>query len=212
MGKVYLIRHGEVAWNRENAYVGVTDLPLNDTGRAQAASLADYLKNKNLSAIYSSNLSRARETAENIASRTGLTVQVVPELHEVNYGDWEGVNEQEIARRWEKEFHEWRSEPMRVRIPGGEFLSEMRDRAYGTFRTIARSHPDENIAIVAHKTVNRVILCCVMDVDPNRYRRIGQGNACVNIIEVRPDGSFMADTINERCFLHDAEGEDSAAT
>lgn len=210
MGRVYLIRHGEVAWNKENAYVGVTDLPLNDTGRGQAEMLAGYLQKKNLSAIYSSNLSRAQETAGMISARTGLSVQVVPELHEVNYGDWEGVNEKEIATRWAKEFREWRDEPMSVRIPGGEPFSEMRDRAYEAFRSIAGAHPDENIAVVAHKTVNRVILCCVMGVDPNKYRRIGQGNACVNVIESRKDGSLMVDSINIRCFLPDEETEDSA--
>lgn len=211
MGKIYLIRHGEVAWNKENAYVGVTDLPLNDTGREQAARLADYMKNKKISAVYSSNLSRAKETAQTIASQMGLPVQEVAELHEVNYGDWEGVNEREIATRWPDEFKEWRAQPMDVQIPGGESFTEMRNRAYGAFRTIARSHPDENVAVVAHKSVNRVILCCLMGVDPNLYRRIGQGNACVNIVEVRQDGSFVVDAINERCFLPEEE-EDSAAT
>lgn len=211
MGRVYLIRHGEVAWNKENAYVGSTDLPLNDTGREQAKKLADAMATKGLAAIYSSDLSRARETAETIGAKVGLAVNTVHELQEVSYGDWEGLPETEIARRWPDLFVAWRQDALSVRIPGGESFAEMRDRAFDAFCRIARAHPDQAIAITAHKSVNRVLLCCLLEVNPSNYRRIGQGNACVNVVEMRKDGTFVVEAINERCHLPE-DHEISTAT
>ena len=100
MVRVYLVRHGQVEWNSANAYAGQTDLALNETGRGQAESLAEYFARKDISAIYSSDLSRARETAEIIADRKELPVQQVPALREVNYGQCEGLTEAQIAERY----------------------------------------------------------------------------------------------------------------
>jgi broad specificity phosphatase PhoE len=207
LGRVYLIRHGEVAWNRENAYVGQTDVPLTDVGRAQAERLADHLSTKGISHIYSSDLMRARDTAEIIASRAGLEtttinaqdngaettgerrfsglVRSVRELREINYGEWEGLTEVEIAQRYPGTLEEWRVDAAHICIPGGETFSELRDRALPIFRKIALSHKDENIAIVGHKSVNRTILCCLLGADINRYRSIAQENACLNTIQLR---------------------------
>lgn len=201
MSKVYLIRHGEVAWNSENAYVGATDLPLNEHGREQAERLADALKSKEISAVYSSDLSRARETAEIVAGRLGLEVHTDSALREVNYGEWEGLSENEIAARYPDVYAEWRENPMDIQIPGGESFGELVTRALPAFQRIVETHNDHQIAIVAHKSVNRVILCCLLGIDVNLYRRIYQGNSCYNAIRVTQDGGFVVDSINEQCHL-----------
>lgn len=197
MGTIFLIRHGEVKWNRENSYIGSTDLPLNANGRSQAGLVAECLKHQHVSAIYSSDLIRARETAEIIAARLGLSVNTVPDLREVDYGEWEGLPESEVRKRYPDIFREWRLNPSGVRIPGGETFAELRDRAFPAFCRIAQAHPDENIAVVAHKSTNRVILCCILGIDVNNYRRIGQGNSALNVIETRKDGRMVVQTINE---------------
>ena len=204
MAKVFLIRHGEVDWNRQNAYIGSTDLPLNPMGQAQARQLADYLRTKKISAIYSSSLIRAVQTAEIIAERLGVAVNICPELREVDYGEWEGVPESEVRERYPDFYPGWRANPLEVRTPGGETFGELRDRALPAFIEIAKAHPKDNVAIIAHKSANRVILACLLGMDVNRYRQIGQGNSCVNTIEARPDGGLVVESINLRGHLLDA--------
>ncbi|HUV05705.1 MAG TPA: histidine phosphatase family protein [Armatimonadota bacterium] len=204
MAKVFLIRHGEVDWNRQNAYIGSTDLPLNPMGQAQARQLADYLRTKKISAIYSSSLIRAVQTAETIAERLGVAVNICPELREVDYGEWEGVPESEVRERYPDFYPAWRANPLEVRTPGGETFGELRDRVLPAFIQLAQAHPNQNTAIIAHKSTNRVILACLLGADVNRYRQIGQGNSCINTIEVRSDGRFVVDSINVRGHLLDA--------
>lgn len=201
MSKVHLIRHGEVEFNRKNAYVGRTDLALNDHGRHQAELLAEYLGDKQISAVFSSDLKRAYETAEIIAGQIGLGVQTVPELRELNYGDWEGVPEADVPTLYADIFSEWRKNPVEIRIPGGETVGELRDRAYPAFCRIAEQVSGGNLAIVAHKTTNRALLCCLLGVDPNNYRQIGQGNSAMNVIERRKDGRLVIDQVNQTCHL-----------
>jgi broad specificity phosphatase PhoE len=201
LGRIYLARHGEVEWNRENAYIGSTDLPLNQNGFAQATKLTEYLSDKRISAVHCSHLARSVQTAEVVASRLKMPIRTTAELAEVDYGEWEGVPESEACERDSEFFHVWRANPAEVRIPGGETFAELRDRAFPTFRRIAEAHATDNVLVVAHKSVNRVILCRILGIDINRYRQIGQGNACLNVIERREDGRFVVESINDQCFL-----------
>lgn len=201
MSKIYLIRHGEVAWNAESAYVGSTDLPLNEKGREQARMLAERLVRDDIKAIYCSDLSRARETAEIAAEKLGLSVMIIPALEELDYGEWEGMPEAELPKRYPELFQAWKTNPAEVSTPGGETFRQLAERAYPAFVQIAEAHPDENVAVVAHKSTNRVLLCCMLGMDINRYKQVGQGNAAVNIIERRNDGRFVVEQINECCHL-----------
>lgn len=201
MGYIYLIRHGEVSWNSEGAYIGSTDLPLNDTGRLQAILLADRLKIKKLSTVYSSNLSRAFETAQIIAAPHGLNVVSDERLREINYGGWEGLSAQQIMDKYPEAFSQWRKNASKVTIPGGESMSQMLERAYTAFMEITLLHKDDDIAIIAHKIVNRTILCKLLDMPVENYRIIGQDNSCVNTMHIKNDDSIVVDTINDRCHL-----------
>lgn len=205
VGKVFLVRHGEVEWNRKNAYIGSTDLPLNTNGERQAQMLADHLSGEKITAVYSSDLSRSRRTAELVAERFGLQVQIMPKLREVDYGEWEGVGLSNIAGRYPDLYEAWQNDPSNQRIPGGETFAELRDRAFPAFNDIAQRHKDENAVVVAHKSTNRVILCCILGMDVNRYKSIAQGNAALNVIAVRSDGRLVVDSVNERCFLAEAD-------
>lgn len=196
--RIFLIRHGEVLWNHEHAYAGQTDLPLNELGLAQAETVADFLANKGITGVYSSDLMRARQTAEATGNRIGLPVTTVRALREVNYGEWEGLTEAEIAAQYPETYPEWRLNAANVRIPGGETFAELKDRAYPAFTEIALSQSEGNIAIVAHKSVNRTILCHLLGADVNRYRSIAQENACTNTIQVRDSSRFVVENINVR--------------
>ena len=134
MTELLLVRHGETDWNAEGRLQGHTDRPLNDYGRRQARELADRLAGERVDAIYASDLSRARETAEIVGQRLGLTVVVDPALREKNWGNWEGLTGDERAAI---EFV-------------GESTEEHRDRVMAAVRRIVERHPSQRIVVVTH--------------------------------------------------------------
>ena len=100
MTTILLVRHGETDWNLERRWQGHIDRPLNDVGRAQARALADRLDSEPFAAVYSSDLARARETAEIVAAAHGLPVHLDPRLREADVGEWSGLTADEIERRY----------------------------------------------------------------------------------------------------------------
>src|SRR5512133_1433936 len=99
MTELLLVRHGETNWNRERRFQGHADPPLNDAGREQARELAETLAGEGIDAIYTSDLQRARETAEILAARFGSEVVALRELREIDVGDWQGLTWPEIEER-----------------------------------------------------------------------------------------------------------------
>jgi broad specificity phosphatase PhoE len=135
MTSLLFVRHGETDWNAAGRLQGHTDRPLNDHGRRQAEALADRLAGEDaVDAIYASDLSRARETAEIVGERLGLTVVIDPDLREKNWGNWEGLTGDERAS---VEFV-------------GESTEEHRERVLRAVRRIAERHPDQRIVVVTH--------------------------------------------------------------
>jgi broad specificity phosphatase PhoE len=129
-----LVRHGETDWNAEGRLQGHTDRPLNDYGRTQAKALADRLAGEGADAIYTSDLVRAKATAEIIGERLGLTVVVDPDLREKDWGTWEGLTGDE---RVHVEFE-------------GESTEDHRDRVMGAVRRIVARHPAQRVVVVTH--------------------------------------------------------------
>jgi broad specificity phosphatase PhoE len=129
-----LVRHGETDWNAEGRLQGHTDRPLNEVGRRQATALADRLDGDEITAVYASDLARARETAEILAERLGLAVVTDPDLRERNWGSWEGLTGTERD--------------------GVEYVGEASDahgeRVLRAVRRIAEVHPGERIVVVTH--------------------------------------------------------------
>jgi probable phosphoglycerate mutase len=136
---ILLARHGETDWNREGRFQGHADAPLNELGRAQARDLAQRLASTPFSAVYSSDLSRARETAEILAVSHGVPVIVDPGLREVDVGSWSGLTRAEIAKRFpDAEHHD------------GETRDEHLARVLAAVERIAHGHSGERILIVSH--------------------------------------------------------------
>jgi len=134
MTELLLVRHGETDWNAEGKLQGHTDRPLNDYGRRQAQALAERIAGESIDAVYASDLSRARETAEILAEKFGLTVVVDPDLREKNWGNWEGLTSDE---RLHIEFE-------------GETSQAHRDRTLSAVQRIVDRHPGERIVVVTH--------------------------------------------------------------
>jgi broad specificity phosphatase PhoE len=154
MTELYLVRHGETDWNRQHRIQGLTDVPLNATGRKQARAAGKLLSRRDWDGIYASPLSRAVETASIIAGQTGLPEpRPVAALVERNYGDAEGLNFIEIDRRY----------PNRSEVPGQESRAEVIARVVPALRELAAAHPGESLIVVSHGGAIRAVL---MAADP----------------------------------------------
>lgn len=182
MTRIYLIRHGETAWNHHGLYQGTADVPLSSTGVLQAAALARALSGVRFGAAFSSPLSRARATAEAVVGGSGPPVVVVPELRELSYGLWQGRGPAARARCAAGLERRWRESPWSVRFPGGETLREVRGRAVGALEHVLRSHPGETVLLSGHGHLNRVLLIHALGWDEERFWSIEQPNACCYLL------------------------------
>ncbi|MGO4304821.1 MULTISPECIES: histidine phosphatase family protein [unclassified Cupriavidus] len=145
-----VIRHGETAWNKERRLQGQIDIPLNDTGRAQARALAEALAGEPIDAVYSSDLGRAMETAAPLAGTLGLPVRPEPRLRERCYGDLQGMTYAEVAEKRPEDFARWQARVPDYAPPAGESLLTFHERAVEIALSLSRRHPGERIALVAH--------------------------------------------------------------
>jgi broad specificity phosphatase PhoE len=131
---ILFARHGETDWNRARRYQGHADEPLNELGRAQARQLAEELSARTISAVYSSDLRRASETAEIVAASLGLSVSLDARLREIDVGSWQGICHADLdGRPWD-----------------GETYDAHRERVVCAILDIARAHPGESVLVVAH--------------------------------------------------------------
>ncbi len=150
MTELVLIRHGETDWNLEGRYQGQSDVPLNERGVQQAEQVAKRLQGQPLEAIYSSDLSRARQTAEALARMTGAPLHLDPRLREIDQGRWEGMLFEDIRQRFAEAFERRKRDPLQVAPPGGETVGQLQQRVLQAVREVLQSHPSGRVAIVSH--------------------------------------------------------------
>jgi broad specificity phosphatase PhoE len=202
--RIILVRHGQTAWNigagAGERFRGRVDLPLDDVGLAQAHALAKRLADRPIVAIYSSPLKRAVETALPTAQQLGLTVQPLPGIIDINYGDWQGLSPAEVSRAYPDLYRRWLEKPHRVRFPNGESLRQVRLRGMAALKQASARHEGQVILLVAHQVVNRVLVCAVLGLGDSHFWRIRQDNACINVFE-HQGGVFTAVLINDTCHL-----------
>ncbi|MDM8000527.1 MAG: histidine phosphatase family protein [Dehalococcoidia bacterium] len=178
-----LVRHGQTDWNVNGRYMGWIDEALNEEGPRQAAVLADRLADWPVSAVYSSPLKRALATAETIAGKHSLEVQTLDDLGEMRIGEWEGMYAWDIAARYSELWKAWRASPGDFRMPGGESLNEVRERAIRAFSRMTGGHEGRMVLAVTHDVVVRLLVAHCLGVSQDIYRRLEVGNASVTVIE-----------------------------
>ena len=200
---MYLFRHGETIWNVERRIQGVSPTPLNALGIEQAKALAGPLKGKSIAAIYSSHLRRARQTADILSERLGVAVREEPRLAELDQGELEGKTFAELQAEYNGLLDRWGYMPAEVRMPGGETLGELQERAWAAIETIREAHSGESVVAVSHNLTITTILCRILGVDLNRIRRIRQHNASFNVLEHTPDRGWSVVTMNNLSHLRD---------
>ena len=161
MTRLWLVRHGQTDWNLEKRYQGHTDFPLNATGLKQAELAAQMLGGRRYAALYSSDLQRARITAEIIGAQIGLEVIVDQRLREVNLGAWEGMLVGDIQARYPDEWEARQRDRLHVRPPGGESVLDVATRIWPAVDDLAARHPGDDIIVVSHGLALATVLCRV---------------------------------------------------
>lgn len=180
---VYLIRHAQTAWNVERRFLGRTDVPLDDTGHAQAAALAAALGP--FDHVWSSPSTRAMQTA----ARLGAPIPH-PGLLEMDMGALEGLDGPTFARTYPHLLDAWRADPSTVVIPGGETLAQTQTRILAAWHEIvaeSRSDPHDRIAIVTHQLALGSLLCALSNRPLHDFRDFSHLNTAYTVLRL-PDG------------------------
>lgn len=204
MTSIYLVRHGQTAWNREEIFRGRADVPLNETGLRQAELAAEYFKGMEIHGVYSSFLSRAWETARKIAQPHNLSVEPLEGIIDLSFGDWEGHSHKEIQGNDKETYRLWREEPHRVRLPGGESLDDVRTRAMASLEEVIRNHSEKTLVLVSHRVVNKVLICGILGLDNSHFWQIVQDTTAINLIQYK-NGKYILSFMNETCHLKSLE-------
>lgn len=206
MTSVYLVRHGQTAWNKEEIFRGRTDVPLNGMGSREAELAGEYLKDKEIHAIYSSPLSRAWQTAQKIAQFHNLEVQSLNGITDMSFGEWEGRPLKEVQIHDRELYRQWREQPHLVKLPGGESLDEVRVRAMAALEEVIRLHSGKTLALVSHRVVTKVLICGILGIDNSHFWQIGQDTAAINLIKYK-EGKYILSLLNETCHLQSLKEE-----
>jgi probable phosphoglycerate mutase len=176
-----VVRHGETLWNREKRMQGTTDTLLSDVGRAQAQALGRRLAKHGFSALYTSDLTRARDTAAAIAEHTGREVVVDCRLQERRFGIFEGLTAAEIVARYPQEHARFASRDPDYEVPGGESAGSFTARCLGCLAEIAGRHRGEEVVVVTHGLVLDSLYRAAHGLDHGAQRPVPLINASVNL-------------------------------
>jgi broad specificity phosphatase PhoE len=165
VGRLYLVRHGRTAWNRGDIFRGTVDVPLDDVGREQARLVRDALFGlaPGTRFVYCSPLSRAKETAEIVASAfLGVRAEPDDRFTDIDVGEWSGMPLTEVEARYPELYDTWVRAPREVRFPGGQTLQEVQDQAWNGVQTLVPLLHDSDVILVSHRlTLKTIILKAV---------------------------------------------------
>lgn len=200
--RIILVRHGETDWNQTRRFQGRTDIPLNQEGKNQAHALALALKDEPITAIYSSPLVRAIETAHLIrVFHPSVPLFKEEGLTEMDLGEFDGMEAGDWAAQYQDFFKTWKSTPGSLRMPGGESLQEVQIRAMDIVARITKRYPSENtLLLCSHNFVNRTLLCHALGISLDRFREVQQDTAALNILYMQGQ-RLWAEVVNDLSHL-----------
>lgn len=182
--KIYIVRHGQTDSNLRHACVGRSDVPLNKTGEEQARRLAERTKNFEVSAVYTSPLVRAVNTAMPIIGiRKNVKLIMNYGLTERDFGLWEDMNYREIEEKYPAMFKKWQSSGYLDAPPEGESVEDMQKRAGDALDKIIAAHEGENLLLVSHMAVTRTILAHLLGLEPCQSMCFRLDNTGIAVVE-----------------------------
>ena len=184
--RLLLVRHGATAATEEDRFSGSTGAELSEQGRWQVMRLGERLSRQNITAVYSSPLSRALETARIIAGHCRLEPVMRDGLREIGHGHWEGMKREDVEQQFGAEYAAWEADPFTFAPAGGESGVAVLARALPVIREIVTAHPGGQLLVVSHKATLRLLLSSLLAFDPRGYRdRLEQSPACLNVVDFR---------------------------
>ena len=180
-----MVRHGQTASSRENRFSGSSDPPLTAVGEVMAQAFAHAYASLKWDAIYTSPMQRTRQTADALCRLTGVQATIEDGLKEVDYGEWEGLRQEEVKERWPEAFEYWADDVASRGTPGGETAFHVAARAMRVVDGIRSRHERGNVLLVSHKATLRVITCALLGLDVRLFReRIAQPVGAVTMFVV----------------------------
>ena len=200
MTEILLIRHGETEWNAAELFRGRADIELNENGVRQAELLAEYLKDKQIDAIYSSRLRRARKTADIIAGRHGREVKSAGGLIDIDFGEWQGLSHREVKEKYGELYAAWAENPPRVTTPGGESLDDVRKRVTGVIGEVIARYQG-TVVLVSHRVANKVLICALLGLDNSHFWNVSQDTCGITTFTYE-NGRFILTHHNNTSYLN----------
>ena len=194
--RIHLIRHGEVVGAGTPRYNGHADVGLTERGVAQYHLMKERLAGIPIAACYSSDLTRCVVGARILGEHFGVKPVLERNLRELNIGIWEGMTWEEIISRYPDQWQARLNDLVNYRVPEGENLIDMNERAMPVIRRIVERHRGEDVLVVAHGGMNRVILLNAIGAPLSSLFNIEQTYACLNIIDYYEDGKTVVMLLN----------------
>jgi probable phosphoglycerate mutase len=208
--QIVLIRHGETLWNLEGRIQGHLDSPLTKIGLAQAEALGNYLKSEKFTAIYSSDLGRAYETARCISKQNGLPITIERQLRERNFGILQGVLKDTLASQFPEAYHHYRAYEPEYVVPKGESFKQFNARCVKCFEKLAKKHVGERILVVAHGGVLVSLFKHILNIPLEAPRRFSSLNTSINVFSYQ-DGNWILEVWGNLCHLQDMRSLDDSS-
>lgn len=197
--QIVLVRHGATDWNLEHRCQGSSDRDLSEVGVRQAEDIGAQLRTENVSAIYASDLKRARRTAEVIGQPHHLPVIIEERIRELDHGKLEGLTFTEIKENFGEFLTRWRTEPAELQVPGGERLIDVAERAWSGLNQIVERHASsENIVVVSHNFPIVGIVCRITGTHLNDYRNFHLDPCGISRLHCNGNGEWRVTHVNNQ--------------
>jgi len=186
MERLLLIRHGETAWNAGKIFRGRSDIPLSERGMEQARLTAAALRDTPIEAIYSSPLQRSLQTAKAIAAPHAKEVIVVEGLNDLDCGEWSGKSLEQVAADYADLYRLWETEPQKVKMPGGETLADVVERAAAAVKDIA-AETGGTAVVVSHRVTLKLLVLHLMGLGPDSFWKVRLDTCSITTFDCRQD-------------------------
>lgn len=207
--RLLLARHGATPNNAQQRYTGQSDVPLSALGQRQAEALSKRLASERLDYVVTSDLTRARATAEAIALPHGLPVRLDADLREISMGAWEGSTYAEILDREPEAMRRWQADPTVYAPPGGETVAQVRDRLLVALERWQSTSSSSTLLWVTHGGVIGILLCHLLGMDLNRRWQFRRDNAALTELDLGSDYAILMN-LNDTGHLRDLMAGEAA--
>jgi len=189
--RLYLVRHAQTAWNAEGRFQGQSDVPLSQAGVDDCLEARSAVQGLDLTAAYSSPLSRAKDTASSILHNQDIELHFRPDLMEINLGDLEGVYATEAREDFPEVLKQWKEAPSKVQMPKGESLRDVQSRVAQCIGRIIEDNVGGNVLIVAHGFALLSFVCHVLELPLDNFRHLHLDHLGLTQVEILPERTVL---------------------